>query len=287
MPLQTDVLAFLKQTPAPIKVCLFALFFLDLILKFCSKINWSDFILLLTLIVVILYTYYTYKLARISMISPSLLAARQEHSMNLKKFLESWLNGSLNGSYESYINFSNSKYNTSNRFKEMIKSNWMYKDILEYHVHVNDREKIRELCDKIEQTIDAYNKSRNDLIKTIEQRLYAQQDIVNEINGSSTNERYKLAKYIYEYYARRSSDIGMRDSKIEPVYLSVITKFCDNDDFRFIYDEILKIQKLNMELTKQNQEIIDMLSPLLKYPILPGKNCSILKPLWEDDMTDY
>lgn len=288
MPLHTDALAFLKkQMHLLIGICLFTLFFSGSILKLYGIINWSDFILLLTLIVIIIYTYYTYKLTRISMLSPSLLAARQAHSDDLKKFLNSLLNGSLDGSYESYINFDNNrKYNTSNLFKKWIESNWMYKDILEYHVPVTDREKIRRLSDKIEQTIDKYIKSRLDLIEYIEQHLSEEPKIV-DLAGVSPGFSRNVAIYTYELYARRSSDVGMRDFPNNQSFDNILTELKDRDYCRGIDQEILKIKKLYEELTQQNEEIKDMLSPLLRYPILPGMNCDILKPLWEEDINNY
>lgn len=141
--------------------------FLNLAITFlliCIRIiSLSEVILVLTADILIIYTYFTYKLAKISVITPSMLYARESHTKDLKDFLLNWHNG-----FPYYIDYNIIIKNCGeNLLTRNISHNWKYKDIVENHLPDECKFDFQKLHENYERLINRYDEKKSSLYEKI------------------------------------------------------------------------------------------------------------------------
>jgi len=130
-------------------------------------ISFGDIILAVTFVVIILYTYYTYKLAKISVVYPAMLHARKKHTEDLKKFL----------SELEYIIKQYPCYDEAPKEERPInpitqkRMDWRFKDLLNNHLPEKCEGLFKDECKQFERNLNIYNKHRNKLYNEIRKNI--------------------------------------------------------------------------------------------------------------------
>lgn len=172
-----------KLISAPFSVIcsLFCVFTLGLIywIAFTER-NYSDFICLLTLIIISLYTYYTLQVVKFAYKGPALLHVQEKHSDVLRRFLENW-SSSISHQHISSQNLVACSVGTEEiyfiRFMEIFKSfeeGWEYRDLLDHHLpqsHKDLEEHWKKFIGSVERLGDATNELYSSIKDEINQQL--------------------------------------------------------------------------------------------------------------------
>lgn len=155
--------SYWRSIPYDLMGLVLLIFIIGIILRCIGIITFSDLILILTADILIIYTYFTYKLAKISVITPSMLSAHESHTKDLRDFLSNWYNG-----FPYYLEYNiYLKNNRENLFTRNISSYWKYKDIVESHLPNEFRVDFKKLNENYEKLIDKYEGNKNSLYEKI------------------------------------------------------------------------------------------------------------------------
>ena len=155
--------SYLRSIPWELMGSVLSIFIISIILMCVGFIKFGDFILILTADILIAYTYFTYKLAKISVITPSMQFARESHTKDLKDFLLNWYNG-----FPYYLDYNNYlKNDRENLLTRNISCNWKYKDIVESHLPDEFEVDFKKLHEHYENLIDKYEENKNSLYEKI------------------------------------------------------------------------------------------------------------------------
>lgn len=298
----------------------FRAFVLNIVLNLCHVFTISDLILFLTLIVLIIYTYYTYRLARIATVSAALLEARKDHTKDLKYFITLWRSNYFFDPYKDY----DAKFhgNTSNKFKNVVISDWKYDDLVRNHLPRTSIN-LETLCANFSYSIDKYIELRNNLITSIMSDLAKEFESDIKKGLFVTENDGNLAVYLYSHYASvlgpdkeeyyKTGDqnlsfayssymkeitfqpklqnglhisprvIVRADFDLRTMHLAErLEKVLTKEYFNKYEDDILKIHSTQEDLDRVEIEIKEILDQLLRFPLLPGINCDVLKHLLSD-----
>lgn len=286
----------------------------------------NDLILSFTCIVIIIYTYYTYKLARIAVVSPSLLVARQAHDKELKDFINSWKSGALSYLYDQYDAYDeNARRNNSNLFTTTIKSNWKYNDFIENHITGEKQEQLKDLCQDFEELLNQYIALREVLTESIKNDIEIKLEEIGIDKSILLGGNNDITKLLYPHYAkllgpkkteyfRTGSGISsfaynsnQKEIVFQPRFvvgnsyssrpiasatysiwkvglLEIMESFLSETYINKFEDNIKKIYHLEEKLNQRRAEINAILECHLRYPLLPGIKCDILKHLLSEDI---
>jgi len=270
----------------------------------------------MTLDVLIIYTYYTYKLARYSVIAPAMLRARIEHTNELKDFLRGeWLRGFPYYTKYDDLNFLNAN---TDRIKSII-SNWRYKDIVKNHLPELCISDFQNTVGKYSDQITSYNGTRRnlyikiknnfrgELVKlSLDQSLYEEDDRLNDfaivcyiqyVTYFLKNKEYYYDRPYYSYNqegtefylnaSNKSSKLVIVKSDTKNLRLDShgsdvrpLEKICQkmlSDDYMTLYnDDVNELQDCYGRLKEFDSKIMKDIDYLLRYPLLPGTQCDIL-----------
>jgi hypothetical protein len=220
--------------PIKLQILLALLFIFCMIIWLNKGQNFSDLMLILTLIAVIVYSYYTFLIVKVTYKGPALLYVQQKHTSILKKFLEEkWLN-KIYG-----IDFINAPKRDENYYKEMYKefeSYWEYKDFMENHVP----EKYMDLGDNWSEL----------KMKTIELQSIRWQ-VYKEIDNSIIEKLNKLQEKSPNARLGQPGDLKVFSNIIYQNY------FCKYDANKSINFEVLKITEEKYQLKAFNILILE------------------------------
>lgn len=280
--------------------------------------------------VIVVYTYYTYKLARISIIAPAMLEAQKSHMNDLRKFLQEWNDRkTCNNFYEEYKEFHiDHPKNEDHLFRKYIISNWRYKDLVENHLPDECKSKFEGLCEKLAKHIDEYRNERKNLFSLIDE------DIQNEFKNNDLDIKIfehknfiKFRELCYEQYvsiidgkpcydpsqiifsyenngnrlAVKSNSFSStlytaepnRDLRLDaqgrhtsPLEKALKEILFNNNRAKKYEDTIKEIINLYGDIEKENNNIFKMIDFLLRYPILPGTKCLILRHLYTNSQLE-
>jgi hypothetical protein len=321
-----------QSLPTELRVLTGAIFLVGIFLISFKLINNNDFLILITMDVLIVYTYYTYKVARISIIAPAMLEAQKSHMSDLRIFLQEWKDKMDYQFYDEYkeLNIYYLK-NLRNPFKEDIISNWKYNDLVENHLPDECKLKFAVLCEKFALGIDGYRNERNNLF------LLIREDIYTELKNNCLDikfledEKFKFIELCYQQYVSFVVEVdpfyspppqsyfsynsegteinlvlfshsvghtlpvakGDRDLRLDaqgkdtrPLENALREMLFSTDRANKYGNNIKKIIELYGVLEVDNDNISKIVDFLLRYPILPGTKCSILRHLYTNSQLE-
>lgn len=155
--------SYWHSIPPELRGVILLIFIISCVLLLTKFVTFSDFILILTADILIIYTYFTYKLAKISVITPFMLSARESHTRDLKDFLANWHNGFP---YYLQYNIIIKKFD-DNLLTRNICLNWRYRDIVENHLPDDFKADFQKMHEKYENLINEYEGDKRSLYEKI------------------------------------------------------------------------------------------------------------------------
>lgn len=218
----------------------------------------------------------------------------------------------------------NAKRNSSNSFTTTIKSNWKYHDFIENHIMSERQDKLKDSCQDFEALINQYNASRNELIESIRNDIWIRLEEMGIDQSILLDGHNDITKLLYPHYAsllgpkktryyRTDSGIGSfayNSNYNEIIFqpqlivgtgfsrviarashmlkmdnlLGTLDSFLEEDYIYKYKDNIEKIYDLGEKLNQKKADINAILECQLRYPLLPGIKCEILKHLLSEDI---
>ncbi len=307
-----------------IAINLFKLFYNINIL---GAVGVSDIILLATFIVIIFYTYYTYKLATISIIYPAMLFARKEHTKDLKNFL-SELKSTIkpNQIYDE----APKKEHPINPITQKC-TDWRYKDLIENHLPSECEKRFQNACEEFEKKLNTYNKTRNNLYEKIRldiryeiRKRGLEEECYTNIPERRSTDFAVLCYKQYMNYFGRSKELYFKNTRdtfvpynvpatdiselhfqcVDGIYTVAKSKYNLQNvssieeiysDMLFNkekFDEYKELAKViidgDAELDALGNKLKKMIEFLMRYPLFKGTKCCILQDLYKDnDLGDF
>jgi hypothetical protein len=158
--------------------CAFPLFYVIDWSKPGDGDKFASMIYLVTLIVLLFYTYYTFQIAKFTAKGQALLFVQIQHSNVLKEFLKRW-ESSLGSGSHIYTNPIKKKENLDNFEYEKLDSSWEFRDFVDYHLPTGYSTLVSDWSDFKKKNLEL-----NELSLDLYSRLRL--DLRNEVNDIST-----------------------------------------------------------------------------------------------------
>ncbi len=273
---------------------------------FYTNRSYNDFVLFLTLIILVFYTYYTLQVVKSTYSGPALLQVQMSHSETLKLFLRKWLE-----ELKELPNSENIPYNSAtkwiNKFNTL-EERWQYRDLLDHHLPENYKDLQDDWYGLKDLIIDLESES-NKLIELIYEEIDKQLDDIKRINpnvsfGKDEDIKYFVVRIyklcISKYPECYSEDINIEVKKQqENSYQIMIShvgilfngskdqmeqakfgfeKIAECSYIRNKYmDNIERIETHNMRLKNKRDELQRKIEDLITWTLLPGTSCDRLK----------
>lgn len=265
----------------------------------------GDYVLLFTLVILIFYTYYTYSLAVISAKGPALLEVQREHTKDLKKFLDSWLN-TLEYRRNFDVEFSED-YKRYFSVNEKIERDLMYDDFINHHIP----NKYKGEAD-LKTYWENYKRDRNVLeLKSYELYTRLYNEVGSTLGIDDHTAIYFIVRDIYRIYfavnsgkychkpkieraekSQESFDTIYYFDEIDPecrvanVYrtskdpdkaISNFNKMISDANIRTYNGYVDEMIMISSNLQDNEKRLKESISDLIKWPLFPGTTCDMLK----------
>lgn len=268
-----------------------------------SEIPWDTIISGIALILLMIGILYTHK----SLYSPTLLEARTKHTADLIDFFRE-----LHDNFPRYVSSTKPKtsstLSTSEYHQDInlynfakVETNWKYNDLMQNHLP-KECNSFPKKWNAYKITVNEYGVKRNQIYEKIKT------DVLNEIDlkyNSTLKGDHEISKlFISLLYTQcvtwikdenlshneRNFRLENNELHLGPYGLAKGTK----DDLiqakekfeTMMFDEaylikyrndILKIIEIEKELEDMYNNMKNIIENLLRYPLLPGKKCEVLK----------
>ena len=263
-----------------------------------------DLIYLLTLVVIIIYSYYTLKIVKYAYLGPALLFVQQEHTKVLKDFLSEWADKI---EVKPYNYFSGTDYDTTYK---MLENQWQFTDLLKNHLPViyNGLDGIEGRWAKFKEMNLNYQNKKRALYILIEEKI---SNYFLVLRDSHVNIKIAEAKYIEHFihnvYA--CAFYGNPEGPKKELNLEMISRGKDNKFALRSYNDILidngteeeitsfklELDAIIMDIANKNRDninnvvqdyndlivlrgmLMENISELRDRPLFPGANCDRLR----------
>lgn len=268
-----------------------------------SEIPWDTLIGGIALILSIIGILYTHK----SLHSPILLEARKKHTADLTDFFRE-----LHDNFPRYVSstepetlftLSTSEHHPDINFYNFpkVETNWKYNDLMQNHLP-EECNSFPKKWNAYKITVNEYGVKRNQIYEKIKT------DVLNEIDlkyKSTLKGDHEISKQFIsllytqcvtwikdEHLSYKERNFRQENNELHlgPYGLAKGTKddlIQAKENFeKMMFDEayltkyrndILKIIEMEKELEDMYNNIKNIIENLLRYPLLPGKKCEILK----------
>lgn len=259
----------------------------------------SDTIYFITLVILILYTFYTQQIVKITYKGPALVHVQIYHTDILKKFLQEWL---------KLLQVPDCKYPNFKKFDDEFRSfetKWEYNDLTQNHLPGRYKGMVGE-WNKYKQNIIELDSLKRELCQAIhndtEDFLNRQEKINGPIRRSDPNYIHDLKNNIYILcFKEQNGDckelslhISKNDDdtfKLVAYNFPILQNGTSNEmekikqellnfqiDVRARYGEnILKIIEAHSITIKICRSLEIKINELNTWPIFPGTKCDMLK----------
>jgi len=263
--------------------------------------NPGDYVLLLTLVVLIFYTYYTYILAVISAKGPALLEVQKEHTKDLKEFLIYWQSTlKYRRNFDRDFSTDPKQYFDTNKNLER---DWRYVDFTDHHIPYKYKEEFdlkmcwedykndRNLLES--KSYNLYKKIYGDVrlalaieddvhLNTITKDIY---ELFFNINCEKKCRKPKVemarGQFELSYYSVPDLDLMVstiiRTNKHPEQAMSDFNKMISNDNIKKYKSCVNEIGQIASNLQDNENRLKEAINELIKWPLFPGTSCDVLK----------
>ena len=250
--------------------------------------SFTDLIYLLTLIVLIIYTYYTRQIANIASKGPALLEVQRDHSRILIRFLADWLevikplphyeNMNIRTSIDPesvYDDFASclARYERHNE-------KWEYRDFLDYHLpkEQKDFSDLEDSWNNFKATVVELRSKRDELYKSISDDIDGKLKDIEQEYGNIALGRKQYIKFLKEQVYQLCTSIQPSEK---------VTIFHIGNDLRIDYYTLINSNNGNIILSNGTREQMEKAKKELEiignqnYTI--GKNADLLEMIRKID----
>ena len=246
------------------------------------------------IILPIIRIYYKYK----SVKAPTLLEARKGHTKELKEFLKEW-----HDKLPLHKNATDPEINEHLNDFPKIEENWEYEDLIQYHLPKECKTLPKE-WERYKKSIREYEKLKHQLYEKIKEDAIKKTNLEYDpnLNREHTISQH-FVRYIYEQsvswirdrqlsYDKKFSDYEIEENvlqfgayglakgskeEVEKAKEIFERMMFDREYLEKYKQKINEIIEYERKLEEIYRKLEEMIEKLMKYSLLPGTKCEILR----------